>query len=620
MIFKYQTGGIIPPFLSYTPVIVSDKRTPTLTEQAIKDSSSSVTGELTVKDAMKMIQEMLKGLPSDQELAMKWITPLFQGPLSEWDASSSQSMATKYLTALNMLSNLSFNKEQYDEALDIAKSKDSLNEAAITSNGYVYCVNIHDKSDFKLLRPEQIQKEKNYKPITNQDILYLRASNKSMAFNNEILGAVNGSTSMKEITTFIQSCISNLGSNSNESNSYASVQSGKLLKGLKDFQEAAQQSNSFDATVQDLYNGKLMTKDQAQQAQQALVYIYKSLPENMRSLLKLRTNTGTDKEALELVGSLVNSKTSTEQSFDLKLENTKQGTSKDGKSSDIGAIASDPVSLLLEGYGQKNNITIQTAEGGSNGIQVPTVQMPITKNGHGIGMTSLDEVASSDFSGFLDFSNAFMGDQQILQSGMQNIAVDGTALYAAYLPLDLAYYQQTGQKRPDIALLARYKQAQEEIKNKNIKDPAQINAVYRSHSLPVMYNANGDVLTNYIKFGIINGTALDSAFQDGAEFGKYLTETSDQNTINGTLQILNKGRSKENQIDFDSKSWWDSTMPIFNDYTHVYKGTIFMPINDDYFTAVAGTGSTPNMNQAKVIEAQQQAIARGKGYVNPGQL
>ena len=37
--------------------------------------------------------------------------------------------------------------------------------------------------------------------------------------------------------------------------------------------------------------------------------------------------------------------------------------------------------------------------------------MPITKNGKdGIGMTSLIDVASSDFAGYLDFSNAFMGD------------------------------------------------------------------------------------------------------------------------------------------------------------------------------------------------------------------
>jgi hypothetical protein len=36
--------------------------------------------------------------------------------------------------------------------------------------------------------------------------------------------------------------------------------------------------------------------------------------------------------------------------------------------------------------------------------------MPITKKGGGIGMAPLSDVASSDYAGYLDFSNAFMGD------------------------------------------------------------------------------------------------------------------------------------------------------------------------------------------------------------------
>lgn len=94
-------------------------------------------------------------------------------------------------------------------------------------------------------------------------------------------------------------------------------------------------------------------------------------------------------------------------------------------------------------------------------------------------MASLSDVASSDYAGYLDFSNAFMGDVQIPQAGMQNIAIDGTALYTAYLPLDMQYFNETGQKRPDIAMLGRYKQAQNEIRQSGTKDPRQINAIYK---------------------------------------------------------------------------------------------------------------------------------------------
>ena len=66
-----------------------------------------------------------------------------------------------------------------------------------------------------------------------------------------------------------------------------------------------------------------------------------------------------------------------------------------------------------------------------------------------------------------------------------------------------------------------------------------------------MYSPNGDVLTNYIKFGIINGTALDSAFEDNVQMADYLTETTDKNTIANTLNILNKDRGEKNKIDYD---------------------------------------------------------------------
>ena len=213
-----------------------------------------------------------------------------------------------------------------------------------------------------------------------------------------------------------------------------------------------------------------------------------------------------------------------------------------------------------------------------------------------------------------------MGDVQIPQAGMQNIAIDGTALYTAYLPLDIQYFNETGKKRPDIAMLGRYKQAQDELNQLKTKDPNKINAIYRNHNLPIMYSPNGDVLTNYIKFGIINGTALDSAFEDNVQMADYLTETTDKNTIANTLNILNKDRGEKNKIDYDEQSWWDSISPIFNDYTHVYKGTIFMPINDDYFTYSAAAGSSPTTAQAEMIEARQQAANRTRNYVNPGQL
>lgn len=623
MIFKFQQGGTTPPFVAYQPVIVSDKRTTTTQEEALaaKATKESESGKLSSKDLYTMLKEKLKGLPNDVNIAMNQLQQLEQLTSMDFDGSFTQNIESKYLSTLQTMNQLSFSREQYDKALDNVKSNGGLNEAAIDQYGQVYMTN---GKDYKLMSPEKA-KQSGWKQMTNQDLLYLRANDPSLSGKDEILNVVNNGIGIDKVTEYIQKCIQGLGASKSEENLYANVNAGTILKGLNDFKQAVAQSGNYDATVQDLYSGKLMTKDSAEQAQQALTYIYRSLPNNMKSLLKTRTKGGTDEEALVMIGQLISSKTSPEKSFDLKLEDTAlDHQEKSGKGDkdpySVDGLSMNPVAMLQAGYGQKNEFTIQTAAGASNGIQIPTVQMPITKKGESIGMASLSDVASSDYAGYLDFSNAFMGDVQIPQAGMQNIAIDGTALYTAYLPLDIQYFNETGQKRPDIAMLGRYKQAQNEIRQSGTKDPRQINAIYKNHNLPVMYGPNGDVLTNYIKFGIVNGTALDNAFGDEAKVADYLSETTDKNTIANTLNILNKGRGEKNKVEYDEKSWWDSISPVFNDYTHVYKGTIFMPINDDYFTYSAAAGSKPTTAQAEMIEARQQDANKTRNYVNPGQL
>ena len=622
MIFKFQQGGVTPPYVAYQPVIVSDKRTTSTSEMAEKVATDSEKGKLSDKDLYTMLKEKLKGLPSDVEEAMTKIQQVENIAKMDFDGSLSQNLSFKYLNALKTMNNLTFSREQYDKAMENVKSNGGLNEVAINQYGQIYMT---DGKNFELMTPEEA-KQSGWQAVTNSDLLYMRANSTNFANKDEIFNVVNNGIGIDKVTDYIQKCIQNLGASKTEETLYANVTAGNILKGLNDFKQAVAQSGNYDATIQDLYSGKLISKDSAEQAIQALSFIYQSLPVNMKSLLKTKTENGTDDEAKVLVGQLISSKTSPEKTFELKLEDQaidhQEKEGKDGKNPySIKGLNMDPMTMMLAGYGQKNNFVIQTAAGVSNGIKIPTVQMPITKNGKdGIGMTSLIDVASSDFAGYLDFSNAFMGDVQIPQAGMQNIAIDGTALYTAYLPLDIQYFNETGKKRPDIAMLGRYKQAQDEVNQLKTKDPNKINAIYRNHNLPIMYSPNGDVLTNYIKFGILNGTALDSAFEDNVQMADYLTETTDKNTIANTLNILNKDRGEKNKIDYDEQSWWDSISPIFNDYTHVYKGTIFMPINDDYFTYSAAAGSSPTTAQAEMIEARQQAANRTRNYVNPGQL
>lgn len=613
MIIKFQSGGLAP-LVSYEPVTVTGGAAATTSEE------SSSGSDLTDKDLLELLKD-LDGLPSD----IAKITNSLQNFYIDQQYNpyyNTSSIASRYASIMAQIKTAKFNHEQYKEAQDQVIKNRGINEYAIDEHGRLYCMN--SEGNVKLLKAEQLQSNSEYQPLTNSELLHYRAHN--IPFKNEMLSIVKNGIGIKTVTNMIQEVIGNIGTTSTSRESYAKTKATSMLKGLEDFKRASQETDgSYNPTVENLYKSKLLTKSQAEQAQQAFDYVWNTLPENAKTLLKIKGGTGEEKGAKMMIMKLIGSTLDSESSFNLDLEESPtMSSSKSGSKSGGNGFEMDPVQLLMNGYGQDQKITIQTGAGGSYGIDVNTVRMPIvSKEGKSIGTSAtLDDITTSGFSGYLDFENASMGGTMIPTVGFSNIAVNGTALYTAYLPVDIKEYNETGNIKPDIAMLGRYKQAQDVIAQQNITDPQQINAVYQEYQLPIMYGPDGDILTNYIQFGIVNATALESAFNEDVSFDDYLSETTDENIISNTLSIINNGRDSKDKIEHDSKSFWDSMLGT--DYDHVYKGTVFIPVNTDYFTATAGFGKYPSPMEAQTIEAKQQAAQRQKiasdTYVNPGRL
>ena len=617
MILKLQQGGnALPPLVSYQPVTVTGGATAGASVAA--PSNNQETTDLTDKDVLKAL-ERLKGLRSDT-LALTQKLQNFYIDQQYSPFPNTSNIALRYIQTLGEISNINSNKELFDKVFDTAVNNGSIDEFAISDRGQLYCMN--NKGDFKLLTLEQLKENSEYQPLTNSDLLYYRSGFEEMAGENEIFKIVSNGIGMETVTKQIQSIIANLGSSVEQQTGYFKTKTGNLIQGINDYANAIMdsQGDPYNKTIHDLYSSKQLTKTQAEQAQQAMVYIWQSLPENAKTLLKLKSD-GTNEGAIKMIQSLISSKLNTTSEFSVKLEQTPEDDTKSSKDGKKNGFQMDPVSLLQAGYGQQQTITIQTKEGGNRGIQVPTVRMPIVKKtGESIGTSAtLDDVTTSGFAGYLDFENAHMGGTKIPTVGFKNIAINGTALYTGYLPVDMQELYNSGRVKPDINLLERYKEAQEEIKRENITDKQEINKVYQDNKLPIMFDGNGDVLMNYRKFGMINATAIDNAFEQNAEFDDYLRETLDKNVIENALSIINKG---EKNIDFESKGWFNS-IGIGN-YNHVYVGTIFIPVNGDHFTATAGFGNYPTDQEASMIEAKQQNLIRSEiakqTYVNPGTL
>lgn len=614
MILKFQQGGLAP-LLSYEPVIVSGG---TSAATSAKDDSSKGS-DLTDKDLLEML-EKLDGLPSDMAALTNNLQNFYIDEQYNLFSSTSN-IASRYINILQQLKTANYNHEQYKIAQDQVIKNGGINEYAIDEHGRLYCMN--QDGDVKLLKAEQLKDSPGYQALTNAELLHFRAYN--MPGKNDILKIVKNGIGIETVSKMIRDNISNLGNTQDSSESYAKTKATAMIKGLDDFIKATQNSdNGYNSTIESLYKGKILTKTQAAQAQEAIDYLWATLPENAKTLLKIKGGSGDDRGAKLLIQKLVKSTMDNTSEFTLDLEESPTSTSKDGTKKTAGGFDMDPVSLLQAGYGQNQKIVIQTAAGGNTGIELDTVRMPIVnKEGKSIGTSAtLDDVTTSGFSGYLDFENASMGGTMIPTVGFNNIAINGTALYTGYLPIDIREYNETGNIKPDIGMLGRFNEAQKRIARENITDPQQINAVYQEYKLPVMFNGQGVVLTNYKKFGMLNATALEQAFNTDVSFDDYLQETSDENVIANALTIINKSRGDKDRIDYDEKSFMDS---IFGtDYDRVYKGTVFIPVNEDHFTATVGFGNYPTTMEAQTIEAKQQAEQRQKiandSYVNPGRL
>jgi hypothetical protein len=213
-----------------------------------------------------------------------------------------------------------------------------------------------------------------------------------------------------------------------------------------------------------------------------------------------------------------------------------------------------------------------------------------------------------------------MGGKTIPFEGRRNIAVDGSKIYSMYLPIDQDEFIK-GHIVPDIALIDKVNAINKQIKEKQITNPQEINQMYEDAGLPVYLNHDGTVVpSNYRRFGVLNGTALDNAFGKDFMGSDYLKEIDDEDIINGAIAIMNEGRSKEDKVEYDAKSFFNFG-GLLGDYDVVYQGTIFIPMSNDVFLGIAGSGKTITSTDANQLEALQQQHARVSAtYQNPGQL
>lgn len=596
MIFKFQQGGTTPPFVAYQPVIVSDKRTTATQEEALaaKATKESESGKLSSKDLYTMLKEKLKGLPNDVNIAMNQLQQLEQLTSMDFDGSFTQNIESKYLSTLQTMNQLSFSREQYDKALDNVKSNGGLNEAAIDQYGQVYMTN---GKDYKLMSPEAA-KQSGWKQMTNQDLLYLRANDPSLSGKDEILNVVNNGIGIDKVTKMIQDSIVNLGTNSNSETAYATTQQGQLIQGLNDFIKAAQETGQYDASIEDLYKAQIINKTQAQQASQAIAYIYKTLPQNAKSLLKTRTEGGTDKEALNLVSTLVLSKTSTEKSFSADLEGgpTKKSMSKDAGSKD-DMKTSLPLQIMQDmGESDVAPITIDKGDGVQMSVYGSFFSAVTDKKGDTITNTSLQNMLAQ--SGLQDIvknvRNITFGDQKLTPEQLSKITYNNTGVVRAELPVN-----EDGTVK--LSVLDDFNAAMNEIKGLGNASREQVEAIKAKYHLDQYLKDDGTPDPKHTApFILTEGyTTEKNGIEDTAYVKHIKNPTDDQ--IQLIKDSLTVGTGKDAKVpDIDTFDWYNPFDWFGTE--NIYKATVYIPISNNVGAAVRGGNQNLDYNEALKYE------------------
>ena len=171
MIIKLQQGGTsgggMPPFADYTPLVLPYQDP--FSAQSKADKTSDSSNDLGLKDLLGMIKE-LDGLPNDAAALAKNLTNLFKRSEATGIPLSSSDIASAYTSYLAQIKRAKFNKEAYDNTYNIVKDNGGLNEIAITNQGYIVAQD-RESGEIVQLTPEEARNAQKYQTL--DEYLYL---------------------------------------------------------------------------------------------------------------------------------------------------------------------------------------------------------------------------------------------------------------------------------------------------------------------------------------------------------------------------------------------------------------------------------------------------------------
>lgn len=588
MILKYQQGGVFtPPFVVYQP---SAPVTTTTTETTSKKEAKKDLG-IDLKDVLGLIKD-LGGLDGDEVAASEALNQLFTSieyklnnpELAELGGfGGTGSIASEYLKIVRLVDNIKRQASEFTKARDTAITNNNLSEAAVDSRGRVMVVG---QDGFEWITPEKYYEErenKGYSLVTNAELLDYRAKGLGgLAFNMQAIHTIANGMGSKQITDLINNALTSLGkmSDNTELTGYVGVTAGDLILGIKKYEEALKKSGRYNASVQDLYNVKLLTESQSQLAALALEYIYNTLPNSAKAQLKLKSD-GTDKGARTLIGELVTSKTTTKIDFNPSLvggPTSKHTDTKEQKTSIEDSFLWRVQQNIGTHYG---SMKVNNESASALTLKGTIFEQVLTPDNKHIGDNSIENMLNNSHLRSITIGKAYFGNQVLSEDDMKKIMYKGDGLMRTNLPVD-------DDGKPAFELLDLWESLKLDIDL--TKTPTKdLLATDKYKKLRQYFNNDGSWNKNKVKpFIVFNGTTTDGLINIEPK-NKFVVDKDTSADMVGRLKLGLATKVGSDMIypDIDEQNWYE---PFDIQYDHVYEGTIYMPIHMNKNSSILNQG------------------------------
>ena len=572
---KLQQGGAALPFVSWTPV----PDTPYSAATSSSVSQEKKKEALKVEDVIpkEMIEALKqKGLPSDMSVFTESIMSLFNDPIYKMTGQLNPStLSTRYLSIINKINNIAFNKELYDKSIDRLQQNGGLYDVAVSNTGRMVVQDLETGQITQVSPDEYYKKLGSYKAISNGDLAHIRAYNPSMAFSSDVFSVLNNGMGQETLQKYINSAISNLGSTSNNIEGYTKVQKDRIQNGLS---ELVNNDIVAAAIVQDgVYKLTHEQQSNVEQAQEALKYLYTSLPMAAKNYLRAKAaeqGIDPDEAAEKILVPFISSKFNSTRT--IKFDYDKQASDASGSDKSL-----TPITQIQEGYmgwnsGAKRNFVFNPGSGYQFSTDVTHLDALKTLDQKGVVKSGrLDEILSNSTLAAGDKNSIYFGSKKVNQEDLAKIIYkDDGGLNFARLPY---VYGKDASIMPDFDSIEKIEKIEKTV-DPNIT-PQQKRELYKKAGIENWYGIaehpeQFEKAGRTAMFMIVNAMAINA---ENSNFENPYVEKKDSNYdyyLKYINRVINENTDKDGKIDLND-GWFSWTRD------GIYSGTLYIAANNN---------------------------------------